>query len=74
MADHKAEVITIPNKYIPSMAVRRYVYGVIAAALGVALIYGLVNAEQVSAWVILGTAICGLSNGLAFANAKDTSE
>lgn len=48
--------------------VRAYVYGVMVAAGAVALVYGLVNAEQLGVWLALGGAVLGLSNGLALAN------
>lgn len=58
----------IPNKYVPSVALRKYLYGILVAAAAVALLYGVLNAEEVSAWLFLGAAILGLSNGLAYAN------
>lgn len=48
--------------------VRAYVYGIMVAAGAVALVYGLVNAEQLGVWLALGGAVLGLSNGLALAN------
>lgn len=48
--------------------VRAYVYGIFAAAGAVALVYGLVNAEQLGVWLALGGAALGLTNGLALAN------
>lgn len=47
---------------------RTYIYGVLVAAGAVALVYGLVNAEQLGVWLALGGAVLGLSNGLALAN------
>ena len=48
--------------------VRAYIYGVLVAAGAVALVYGLVNVEQLGVWLALGGAVLGLSNGLALAN------
>lgn len=47
---------------------RAYIYGIFAAAGAVALVYGLVNAEQLGVWLALGGAALGLTNGLAYAN------
>lgn len=47
---------------------RAYIYGVLVAIGAVALVYGLVNAEQLGVWLALGGAALGLSNGLALAN------
>ena len=48
--------------------VRAYIYGILVAAGAVALVYGLVNVEQLGVWLALGGAVLGLSNGLALAN------
>lgn len=48
--------------------IRAYIYGVLVAVGSVALVYGLVNAEQLGVWLALGGAALGLSNGLALAN------
>lgn len=56
------------NHVITDPKVRAYVYGVMVAAGAVALVYGLVNAEQLGVWLALGGAVLGLSNGLALAN------
>lgn len=56
------------NHIITNPQVRSYIYGVMIAAGAVALVYGLVNAEQLGVWLALGGAVLGLSNGLALAN------
>lgn len=38
---------------MPSPAVRRWMYRVGNAALGVAVVYGLVNGEEAAAWGLL---------------------
>lgn len=48
--------------------VRAYIYGILVAAGSVALVYGLVNVEQLGVWLALAGAALGLSNGLALAN------
>lgn len=56
------------NAIITNPKVRAYIYGVLVAAGAVALVYGLVNVEQLGVWLALGGAVLGLSNGLALAN------
>lgn len=56
------------NHIITNPKFRAYIYGVMVAAGAVALVYGLVNAEQLGVWLALGGAVLGLSNGLALAN------
>jgi hypothetical protein len=56
------------NHIITNPKTRAYIYGVMVAAGAVALVYGLVNAEQLGVWLALGGAVLGLSNGLALAN------
>lgn len=53
---------------ITSPKVRAYIYGILAAAGAVALVYGLVNAEQLGVWLALGGAALCLSNSLSLAN------
>lgn len=54
--------------------VRAYIYGVLVAVGAVALVYGLVNAEQLGVWLALGGAALGLSNGLALANTPQSGK
>lgn len=56
------------NHIITNPQIRAYIYGIMIAAGAVALVYGLVNAEQLGVWLALGGAVLGLSNGLALAN------
>lgn len=56
------------NHIITNPRARAYIYGVMCAAGAVALVYGLVNVEQLGVWLALGGAVLGLSNGLALAN------
>ncbi len=49
-------------------ATRKYLYGIVAAAGFVALIYGFVDQDQLNAIEKLGAAILGISNTLAFVN------
>lgn len=64
MADH----LEVPAKFIPSPAVRAWLYGVMVAAGGVAVVYGLLTIEQLGVWLVLGGALLGVSNSLALAN------
>jgi hypothetical protein len=41
--------------------VRRWAYGVTTAALGVCLVYGLVDGNQVAAWAGLAAAVTGMA-------------
>lgn len=54
--------------FIKDAKVRAWVYGIVAAAGYVAFIYGLVNLEQLGAWLALGGAVLGVSNTLALGN------
>lgn len=40
---------------------RRWFYGSLVAAGGVALTYGLLTAEQLAAWLMLGAALLGVA-------------
>jgi len=59
---------------ITNPKVRAYIYGILAAAGAVALVYGLINVEQLGVWLALGGAALGLSNGLALANVPTASD
>ena len=52
--------------FIKDGATRAYIYGIIAAGGGLALIYGIVSGEQLAGWLALGAATLG--NSLALAN------
>ena len=63
---------TTPNRWIPSPAARRWLYG-IAAALGALLVgYGIMTASESGLWLALAGAILGGVDALAFANTPDT--
>ena len=62
------------NQIISNPKVRAYIYGILVAAGAVALVYGLVNVEQLGVWLALGGAVLGLSNGLALANTPSTGK
>jgi hypothetical protein len=57
--------------FIKDVRVRQYIYGIVIAAGALALIYGIVNSQQLGGWIALGGAILGISNGLALANTSD---
>lgn len=69
MSEHRAD--TAKGHIIPSARVRAYLYGVMVAAGAVALVYGLVNAEQLGVWLALGGAVLGVSNAVAYANVRN---
>jgi hypothetical protein len=48
--------------------VRKWLYGIMVAAAPVAVMYGLLTVEQAGGWLVLGGAVLGLSNLLAFNN------
>lgn len=58
-----------PNKWIPSPAVRAWLYGIVVAAGAVAVLYGIVTQEQVSVWLhLIEAALLIGTGGLALAN------
>lgn len=58
-----------PNTWIPRPAIRRYVYGVLAAAGPIVVFYGLATTEEVALWLGVGATILGTPTGaLAAAN------
>lgn len=54
------------NRFIPSPALRAWIYGVLVAAAPLAVVYGLLNEEEVALW--LGVISAALGNGLALLN------
>lgn len=54
--------------FIKNEATRRYIYGIVVAAGALAIIYGIVNVQQLGGWIALAGAILGITNGLALAN------
>lgn len=48
-------------KKVLNPAVRRYVYGVATAALGVAVVRGYLDQSEVNAWNALLTAVTGMA-------------
>lgn len=59
---------TTPNKWIPSRAVRLWLYGVAVAAAAVLVGYGVLTVEQGGLWLALGGALLGVSNAVAARN------
>jgi hypothetical protein len=58
-----------PNKWIHDPQVRQYVYRVLAAAGPVALLYGVLTAEQIAVWLgLAGTVLATPAGALAAAN------
>jgi hypothetical protein len=66
LADHEA---TTPNKWIPSPAVRRYLYQVLAAFGPIAVVSGWVTQDQFILWLgFAGTVLATPVGALAAAN------
>lgn len=57
--------------FIKDIKTRQYIYGIFVAAGALALIYGLVNIEQLGGWLALIGAALGLTNALALGNTRD---
>lgn len=63
------EAAAVPNRWIPSPAARRWLYGVLTAAGPLVVFYGLMTAQEVVLWLGLGATILGTPVGaLASAN------
>lgn len=60
--------LDVPARFIPSPRLRAYLYRLMVAAAGVAVLYGILTVEEAGVWLVLGGAGLGLSNGLALAN------
>lgn len=58
------------ERYIPSPAVRRWLYALVAAAGAVAVVYGLATPEQSAVWLEAAGLVLVVTNGLAAANTK----
>lgn len=59
---------TTPNKWIPSRAVRTWLYGVAVAAAAVLIGYGVLTVEQGGLWLSLLGALLGVGNAVAARN------
>lgn len=58
-----------PNRWVPRPAIRKYIYGVLAAAGPIVVFYGLATTEEVALWLGVGATILGTPTGaLAAAN------
>lgn len=60
--------------FIKDPAVRVYIYGICVAVGAVAVIYGLLNTQQLGGWIALVGAILGTTNTLALGNVNKPSE
>ena len=56
---------TIWQRLNPPLSVRRWAYGVSAAALAVLGTYGVLNGEQIAAWGVAAAALFGVAAGNA---------
>lgn len=41
--------------------IRFWIYGICVAAFGVLGVYGILNTEQIAAWGVLASAVCGMA-------------
>lgn len=57
-----------PNRFIPSPAVRAWLYNVMIALVPVGVFYGLVTVEEGGLWLTVASAIFGVGVGTARAN------
>lgn len=49
------------NRIIVNPDLRRWIYGIATAGLGVLLVYGIITGEQAAAWSGLAMAVTGLA-------------
>ena len=59
---------TTPNRWVPSPAVRLWLYGILTALAALGVGYGIVTAEQSGLWLALGSALLGAGNLIAAGN------
>lgn len=64
----EARATQTPNRWIPSTAVRLWLYGVLVALAALGVAYGIVTIEQGGLWLSLGAAVLGVGNLLAARN------
>ena len=55
--------MTVWQKINPPAAVRRWAYGVLAAGIGVLVVYRVIDGDQAAAWLLLGAAALGVAAG-----------
>lgn len=60
---------TVPNKGIQNPATRKYVYGIVAAAIPILVVFGVIAEDQVQLYLTLAAAVLGFgSSALAAPN------
>lgn len=60
------------DRYMPTPAMRAWIYGVLAAAAPLAVVYGLLTEQEVALW--LGVISAALGNGLALLNTPNKKD
>lgn len=55
---------TVPNKGIHSPQTRKYIYGVVAAAIPLLVIFGVIAEDQVQLWLALAAAALGFGSSV----------
>lgn len=64
----EARATRTPNAWVPSPAVRLWLYGILVAAAPVAVAYGVLTLEQGGLWLALAGAALGVGNLIAARN------
>jgi hypothetical protein len=64
----EAKAAAAPDRWIPSRAVRLWLYGIAAATAAVLIGYGILTIEQGGLWLVLVSAVLGVGNLLAAGN------
>lgn len=63
------------DRIIKNPQTRRYIYGIVAAAIPILVIVGVISEDQVQLWLTFAAAVLGLgSAGLAAPNTPDKSD
>lgn len=64
----EARATQTPNKWVPSPAVRLWLYGIAVALAALLIGYGILTVEQGGLWLALFGAILGTGNAVAARN------
>lgn len=69
------EKFKLPNRWIPSITVRRYLYGIGLALLPLLVSYGIVEQDMSAVWIaFLGAALGVTGLGVALVNTVEKPE
>ena len=67
-AEAKSRATITPNRWVPSPAVRLWLYGILVALAALGVGYGILTVEQGGLWLALGAAVLGVGNLIAARN------